>query len=297
MDTHTHADHITATQDLRKLTGAKIAVHKRAPMPGADYYVEEGDSVSLGTNSNVKVLYTPGHTPDSISLYDGAHVFTGDVLLIGGTGRTDFAGGDPGVSFDSITKKLFTLPESTVVLPGHDYRGHTQSTIAQEKASNPRLAGKTRTEYIDIMTHLGLPLPEKIMESIQVNADAFNEKTDAMPKYSELAKVRQMPADELMGRIRAGAADIVDGDILVLDVRTPEEFRGELGHIDVAKLIPVKELALRAKELEPFRNRNIITVCRSGVRSTSAAAILAGLGFPHVSNLHGGMLAWREAGY
>jgi sulfur dioxygenase len=236
------------------------------------------------------VLYTPGHTPDSISLYDGSHVFTGDVVLIGGTGRTDFAGGDAGVSFDSITQKIFTLPDSTVLLPGHDYRGNTSSTVGHEKVHNPRLAGKTRHEYIDIMTHLGLPLPEKIMESIQVNADAFNEKVDSMPKYSELAKVRQMPAEELWGRIKAGAADIVDGDILVLDVRTPEEFRGELGHIDVAKNMPVKEIAMRAKELEPFRTRNIVAVCRSGVRSTSAAAILSGLGFPHGKHARRGAL-------
>lgn len=189
VDTHTHADHITAAVDLRKLTNAKIVNHKRTPNPFATIYAEDGEQLRFGS-SKLDILYTPGHTPDHIALYDGAHVYTGDVLLIGGTGRTDFAGGDPTQSFDSITKKIFTLPDSTVVLPGHDYRGNTSSTVKKERESNPRLAGKTREQYVEIMNNLGLPLPEKIMESIQVNSAAFEDSKKAMPTYSQLAEVR-----------------------------------------------------------------------------------------------------------
>jgi len=140
-------------------------MHAKAPMPSADCYVQDGDKIKLG-GTTLDMLYTPGHTPDHLAMYDGERVYTGDLLLIGGTGRTDFAGGDAGESFDSITEKIFTLPDDTVLLPGHDYRGNTASTVGTEKASNPRLAGKSRSDYIAIMNDLGLPLPEQIMEAI-----------------------------------------------------------------------------------------------------------------------------------
>ena len=124
--------------------------HKKAPAPKVDLHLEDGDKIKLGYE-NVDVIYSPGHTPDSISLFTGKEVFTGDALLIAGCGRTDFAGGDASKLYDSITKKLFTLPDQTIVFPAHDYRFNTQSTILTEKSTNPRLAGKTKQEFIDIM--------------------------------------------------------------------------------------------------------------------------------------------------
>lgn len=140
VDTHTHADHPTASFQLRELTGTRLIMHRRAPAPAVDEHVENGDAIRFG-DCALKVLYTPGHTPDSISLYAGDRVYTGDVLLIGGTGRADFAGGDAGQQYDSITQKLFTLPDETRVYPAHDYRGNTHSTIGQEKKTNPRIGG------------------------------------------------------------------------------------------------------------------------------------------------------------
>lgn len=267
-------------------------MHSKAPMPSADCYVHDGDKVQVGGTS-LEMLYTPGHTPDHLAMYDGERVYTGDLLLIGGTGRTDFAGGDAGQSFDSITEKIFTLPESTVVLPGHDYRGNTASTVAEEKKSNPRLAGKTREDYIHIMSNLGLPLPEQIMEAIQINSAAFDDQAEDMPTYSQLAAVKQMDPSGLAGILGSPSER---SKVMLLDVRTPEEFTGELGHIEGAMLMPVTDVAARASELEPVKDKTIVTVCRSGVRSTSAAAVLAGLGFPNTANLRGGMVAWREAG-
>src|SRR5688572_9834362 len=123
IDTHTHADHPTGSFLLKDLTGARLIMHRRAPVPATTEHVEDGDTIEIG-DVKLKVLYTPGHTPDSISLYTGDRVFTGDVLLIGGTGRADFAGGDSGRQYDAVTGKLFTLPDETLVFPSHDYRGN-----------------------------------------------------------------------------------------------------------------------------------------------------------------------------
>ncbi|HYH41609.1 MAG TPA: MBL fold metallo-hydrolase, partial [Burkholderiales bacterium] len=146
IDTHTHADHPTGSFLLKDLTDARLIMHRRAPVPAVTEHVDDGDTIQVG-DLELKVLYTPGHTPDSISLYTGDRVFTGDVLLIGGTGRADFAGGDSGDQFDAITGKLFSLPDETLVFPAHDYRGNTSSTIGQEKNQNPRVAGRSREEY------------------------------------------------------------------------------------------------------------------------------------------------------
>jgi glyoxylase-like metal-dependent hydrolase (beta-lactamase superfamily II)/rhodanese-related sulfurtransferase len=290
IDTHTHADHRTATFDLRDLTGARVIMHKLAPAPHVDAHVEDGQSITIGDLA-LKVLYTPGHTPDGISLHAGDRVFTGDTLLIRGTGRADFAGGDAGAQYDAITNRLFVLPDETIVLPAHDYRGHTQSTIGEEKRVNPRLAGKSRNEYVQLMANLGLPLPDKIQEALQANQTAIEDDSVQFPTLPELGRVQQLDSAEVHARVAGSRPPIL------LDVREPGEFNGELGHIPGAMLIPLRELPARVGELEAHKERPIIAVCRSGVRSTTAAAILTGLGFDTVSNLKGGMLEWRERGF
>src|SRR3970040_1879842 len=136
IDTHTHADHRSGCLDLKELTGAKVIMHRNAPSPRVDLHVDDGDKIPLG-ELVIEVLYTPGHTPDGISLFVGDRVLTGDTLLIRGTGRCDFADGDAGEQFDSITQKLFALPDETLVFPAHDYRGNTRSTIGEEKVLKP----------------------------------------------------------------------------------------------------------------------------------------------------------------
>jgi glyoxylase-like metal-dependent hydrolase (beta-lactamase superfamily II)/rhodanese-related sulfurtransferase len=287
VDTHTHADHPTASFQLRELTQARLIMHRRAPVPAVDQHVEQGDTIEVG-DSALKVLYTPGHTPDSISLYAGDRVYTGDVLLIGGTGRADFAGGDAGQQYDAITQKLFTLPDETLVYPAHDYRGNTHSTIGQEKKTNPRIGGRTREQYVALMASLNFPMPDKIQEVLQPNQSAIDDDKTRFPDLTELNKVRQLTAPEVHAMLESTSPPFV------LDVREPNEFRGELGHIPSSVLVPLRELAARTAELEPQRGRQIVAVCRSGVRSTTAAAMLYGLGFERVYNLKDGMIDWND---
>src|SRR5262245_55405752 len=287
LDTHTHADHPTASFQLRDLTGARLIMHRRAPVPAVTEHVEQGDSIRVG-DAKLEVLYTPGHTPDSVSLYAEDRVYTGDVLLIGGTGRADFAGGDSGQQYDSITQKLFALPDETLVYPAHDYRGNTHSTIGQEKRHNPRIAGRTREDYIALMGSLKFPMPDKIQEVLQPNQSAIDDDKAKFPDLTELNRVRQLTADDVNGLLTQSTPP------LVLDVREANEYSGELGHIRGSLLIPLRQLFDRAKELDPHRGRQIVVVCRSGVRSTTAAAMLYGLGYERVYNLKDGMVEWND---
>lgn len=287
IDTHTHADHPTGAFLLKDLTDARLIMHRRAPVPVATEHVEDGDTIHVGDIA-LEVLYTPGHTPDSISLYAGDRVFTGDVLLIGGTGRADFAGGDAGKQYDAITRKLFELPDATIVYPAHDYRGNTSSTIGQEKRQNPRIAGRSRDEYVALMRSLDFPLPDKIQEVLQPNQSAIDDDKTRFPDLTQLNHVRQLSADEVSARLASTAPPFI------LDVREPPEYIGELGHVAGSALIPLKELADRAGEIREHRGRPIVVVCRSGVRSTTAAAILEGLGFEQVFNMQGGMVDWND---
>jgi len=290
VDTHTHADHLSGTRLLKQLIDAPIAQHEKAPNPAVDRHVEHDDRLECGSLS-IRVLYTPGHTPDSISLYLDGHVLTGDVLLVGGTGRADFAGGDAGEQYDSITGKLFTLPEDTIVLPGHDYRGNTSSTIGAEKQSNPRIAGRTRQEYIDLMRSIEFPLPNKIQEVLQPNISAIDDEQMDFPDLARLNAVRQRDARSVHDDLHSASRPHI------IDVREADEFHGELGHIPHSILIPLKRLQYEIGNLGIARDEPVVAVCRSGVRSTTAAAILTGMGYSDVSNLKGGMLAWNKGGF
>jgi sulfur dioxygenase len=288
IDTHTHADHRSGTFDLADLTDAKVVMERHAPAPYVATHVTDGDVLEVG-DLELKVFYTPGHTPDGMSLSVDGRVFTGDTLLIGGTGRADFPGGDAGKQYDAITTALFTLPDDTLVFPAHDYRGNHHSTIAQEKASNPRVAGRTRAQYIDIMKNLGLALPDKIQEALQANQSAIDDDSLKFPDLTQLSAIRQISASELAARLKADDAPVI------IDVREQAEYCDELGHLPGSRLIPLRMLPGKAAELDNLKSDEIVVVCRAGVRSTTAAAILTALGFEHVTNLKGGMLEWSEA--
>lgn len=162
LETHVHADHVTAAAKLKRQTGAKTVAPAGCGVSGADLAILDREILRFG-NEQVAVIHTPGHTPGSVSYWWRDCVFTGDALLIGGCGRTDFQGGDAGALYDAITGRLFSLPDATRVFPGHDYHGRTESTIGAEKRTNPRLAGKSRAEFVDIMCNLNLA-PPKMME-------------------------------------------------------------------------------------------------------------------------------------
>jgi glyoxylase-like metal-dependent hydrolase (beta-lactamase superfamily II) len=168
IETHVHADHVTGGGALTERTGSKPVVHRDSPVVCEAVRLGQGDRLQLG-GLTLDVLETPGHTPESLSFVLGDKVFTGDALLIGTCGRTDFQGGDPGQLYDSIHARLFALPDATIVYPGHDYNGRTSSTIGDEKRGNKRLSGKTRDEFIALMQHLGLPPPKKIDVALPAN--------------------------------------------------------------------------------------------------------------------------------
>jgi len=289
LETHTHADHITASFELSRLTGARMVMHKQAPAPLVEVHVEEGSQLHIG-NVEARIIYTPGHTPDSITVHLPAQkvVFPGDLIHIGGTGRTEFAGGDAGQSYDSI-QKIMQLSDETVIYPAHDYRGNVSSTVGVERKTNPRFAGKSRDEYRHIMENLGLPLPEHIMESLQTNISAINDSTVSFPTISKLNEVRQLAVPEVKEAISAKHAP--HQRPLLLDVRLHSEYERD-GHIPGSICIPLNVLSKKYTELN--KDHPIVCVCRAGVRSTTAAAMLTALGFKQVSNMKGGMLAWQS---
>ncbi len=188
LDTHVHADHVTAAGELRARVGAKTVVGGAAA-PCADVHVQHDDELRLGSLV-VHVLATPGHTDESVSYLVGDRVFTGDAMLVRGNGRTDFQNGDAGALYDSITRVLFALPDETLVYPGHDYKGHGVTTIGEERRFNPRLAGKSRAEFIGIMQALNLPTPRKIQEAVPANRACG----DARHLQGALAPVQGVPS-------------------------------------------------------------------------------------------------------
>jgi len=168
VETHAHADHITSAGVLRQRTGAKAAAPFNCGVTPADIHLEESSTLKLGAEV-IRVLETPGHTAGSVCYVWRDLVLTGDTLFIGGCGRADFQGGDAGELYDSITQKLFTLPDDTRVYPGHDYKGNRVSTIGEQKRTNPRLAGKSRAEFIALMGALNLPRPKLIDVAVPAN--------------------------------------------------------------------------------------------------------------------------------
>lgn len=169
LETHVHADHVTAADALRTRLGCQTVIHHRSGAACADRFVRDGDVLPLGALS-IEVRETPGHTDGCVSYVVGDRVFTGDALLIGGCGRTDFQQGDAARLYDSVTGKLFTLPDETLVYPAHDYRGNTHSTIGAERATNPRLGGgKTKAEFVEIMRALKLSPPAQMDRAVPAN--------------------------------------------------------------------------------------------------------------------------------
>jgi len=168
MDTHIHADHVTATGKLAKLTDCLSAIGEQAQTECVSLKFTE-DEIIKADNLAVRAIYTPGHTDDSYSFLMKDRVFTGDTLLIRGTGRTDFQNGDPAAQYDSLFNRLLTLPEDTLVYPAHDYEGRTVSTIYEEKRFNPWLQVYSRQQYIDQMNALELDPPRLIDVAVPAN--------------------------------------------------------------------------------------------------------------------------------
>ncbi|MEC4895449.1 MAG: MBL fold metallo-hydrolase [Oscillatoria sp. PMC 1051.18] len=174
LETHIHADHITGTGKLRSLTDCEGIVPEKAQAACANRFIQDKEIFQLG-EIEIQAIATLGHTDSHMSyLVNNDRVLTGDSLFIRGCGRTDFQSGNSGLMYDHVTQKLFTLPDETLVYPGHDYRGHTVSTIGEEKQLNPRFVGKDRASFIEQMNNLNLPDPQKIAEAVPANQQCGN---------------------------------------------------------------------------------------------------------------------------
>lgn len=280
LDTHVHADHVTGAGLLRERTGAHVVA---SPLGAecADTKVRDGDEIRLGSVV-IKVLATPGHTDDSLSFVVGKNVFTGDALFVRGTGRTDFQNGNAEQLYASITEKLFALPDDTVVWPGHDYRGHASSTIAEEKKHNPRVAGKSKAEFVTLMAALNLPRPKYLDIAVPANKECG---LGSAPGEHPGVAFRELSAKDAMAFATQQGA-------MIVDVREPHELAGELGVIPGAVNVPRGEVAQAALDLS--FDTPLVVVCRSGRRSRAVCETLTKRGFRNVVNLTGGMLEYRE---
>ena len=169
IETHIHADHITGGAKIREATGCLLVIPEKTKAPCADKFISHGEQIDLG-EVIIEAIATPGHTDSHMAyLVNGDRVLTGDALLIRGCGRTDFQSGDAGTLYDSIIKRLFTLPVETLIFPGHDYNGLTVSTVQEEKTLNPRVTNRSREDFINLMNNLNLSLPKKIDVAVPAN--------------------------------------------------------------------------------------------------------------------------------
>ncbi|TMQ07004.1 MAG: MBL fold metallo-hydrolase [Deltaproteobacteria bacterium] len=296
LDTHVHADHVTALGSLRERLGARTVMSERAGVGCADILVKDGDILRFGS-CGVEVRETPGHTDGCISYVtlDRAMAFTGDALLIRGCGRTDFQGGDPAELYRSIHDKLFTLPGTTLIYPAHDYKGRTASSVDEERRLNPRLGGtRTAADLVAIMQALSLAYPKNMDVALPRNVHCGMAITTGEPAPGK----RWAPVEVSPGGIPEVAPEWVAAhgtEVRLIDVREPDELTGELGHISGIEPLPLDQLPgpLAAAP----RDRELVFVCRSGGRSGKAALLAAGLGFERVASMRGGMRAWHERRY
>jgi len=293
LDTHCHADHISAAWLLREKLSCGIAVSHKSGVTGATVYLVDNDVLSFG-NHSLKVLLTPGHTEGCATfvLDDMSRAFTGDTILIRGCGRTDFQGGNPSVLYRSVHQKIFMLPPTTILYPGHDYRGLSSTSVAEEKNYNPRLGGEVSEEdFSGFMNNLGLAYPERIDVAVPANLmcgkppdgiDVHDLDTAWGPLRYTFAGFWEIEAKWLQQNL---------GSVQIVDVRDVAEFDGPLGHIEGAVLLPLDRLECETQSLST--EVPIILVCRSGSKSARATLMLRNLGFKQVANLAGGMLRWH----
>jgi len=294
LETHVHADHVTGAWLMRARFGSRILLSEASGVEGADRLLLDGEVVEVG-GLRLEARATPGHTNGCLTYVEHREkvAFTGDALLIRGAGRTDFQQGDASRLFCSVRERILSLPADTLLYPAHDYQGRTVTTVAEELAHNPRLgADKAEGDFVGTMENLGLPHPAQIDVAVPGNLRCGRPLNDGgLPGEVDWGPVT---------RTYAGVAEVPPGwvaleaGLTLLDVRSPDEFSGELGHIPGAVLIPLGELRARLDELS--RELPVITVCRSGARSAQASLILERAGFGRVANLAGGMLRWNAEG-
>lgn len=270
IETHTHADHLSGAAELRARTGAEVLVSARATSEVATGRLHDGDRLTIGRHE-IQVLASPGHTDDSVSLLAEGALFTGDALLIGGAGRTDFQNGSPEALYETLHRRFAALPGDLTVYPGHDYAGRTHSTLAQERQTNALLQLTDRDRFVSALTAGRQPKP--------ANMDAI-----VAANIRGLRPAPRITVEELAAALGGAAAPVV------VDVRLPAEYGAV--HLEPSLSLPLDELARRRDELP--RDRELVLVCRTGSRARLAAAELAGF---RARVLEGGLVAWQETGH
>jgi len=291
LDTHVHADHITGASLLKGALGSRIGVARSSGARGMDLAIEDGQRIAFGARS-LEARATPGHTNGCMTfvLDDQSMAFTGDALLVRGAGRTDFQDGSAPTLYRSITTRIFTLPDTCLIYPAHDYRGLTCSSIAEEKAHNPRIGhGSSEGDFVGYMENLGLPHPKQIDVAVPANLEcgrtnlADNRGTpDWAPLRYTYAGINEIDPDWVADHA---------AQLRIVDVREAGEFNGALGHIPGAILMPLAQVQEKASTLG--KDQPTVLVCRSGARSAQAVTLLEKAGFTRVANLAGGMLSWN----
>ena len=286
VDTHLHADHITGLGALRDRTQCITVMGDMSKVDVVSMRLSEGDKLTI-EGVALDVLYTPGHTDDSYSFLMKDRVFTGDTLLIRGTGRTDFQNGDPRAQFDSIFNKLLKLPDETMVFPAHDYKGETVSTIGEEKAFNPRLQVKSLDQYVDLMNGLNLPNPKMMDVAVPTNMRVgFAQEAIAQRGWA----VSASDAIKLVGR----------PDVALIDLREKSE-REKYGVIPGSLHAPYPDLQGNVRpggmlhELADATGKRILFYCAFGERSAMAVQAAQDSGIGAACHIHGGIDAWKKA--
>jgi len=273
VDTHTHADHFSLASVLKSKLKAQILMHEKAVSSIVDKRLKDNDQIAIGS-SNLKVIYTPGHTDDAVSLYGEDQLFTGDVLLIGSVGRTDFQNGSPESMFDTL-QKLKALPDKTAVFPGHDYHEKRSSTIAKEKKDNPFLKEVNKDAFVKNMRSKIIPKPFNIDNIVRVN------------QRGEAASLEMIsPRDAFVLAEK-------DSQIKFLDVRSALEFSQV--HIKDSINIPIDILSAKMNDLSQSKQTYVV-LCRTGNRSPMAADMLMQSGIQGVKVMQGGMTRWQKEG-
>ncbi|MFM1907606.1 MAG: hypothetical protein RLZZ591_1283 [Pseudomonadota bacterium] len=298
VETHAHADHITSAGQLAEHAGARTAVPRACGISTAAVQLANQDTLSFGSQK-ITALHTPGHTAGSMSfLWETnctQHVFTGDTLLINGCGRSDFQSGSAADLYSSITQVLFSLPDDTVVWPGHDYQQRTHSSIGAEKAGNARIAGKTLAEFVDTMNGLNLPRPRRMDEAVPANlVSGLRHDADAAGRVADA--LGALPAEGYAGDVSATLAYRwwQAGEAVLIDVRTDAE-REWVGFVPGAVGLAWKQwpgMAMNPGFEQGLQTaladgKKAVLLCRSGVRSIAAARRATELGFEAYNILEG----------
>jgi glyoxylase-like metal-dependent hydrolase (beta-lactamase superfamily II)/rhodanese-related sulfurtransferase len=286
VDTHLHADHITGLGALRDRTHCITVMGERSKADVVSMRLADGDKLTI-EGVALSALYTPGHTDDSYSFLMDDRVFTGDTLLIRGTGRTDFQNGDARAQYDSIFNRLLKLPDDTLVFPAHDYKGETVSTIGEEKAFNPRLQVKSIDEYVELMGKLNLPNPKMMDVAVPANMRVgFAQEAIAQRGWA----VTAADAIRLVGR----------PEVTLIDLRESSE-REKYGVIPGSLHAPYPDLADNVRpggmlhELAAATGKRMLFYCAFGERSAMAVQAAQDAGITSACHITGGLDAWKKA--